>query len=373
MNKADCRKNGLKSEVREFNTHLDKIQSKVFHIYYKLLDRGEEISIENVRNYLTGKAKVRPKMILAIFREHNSKINQLIGKGFSKSTVTKYQTCYDHTVNFIRDKYGKKDLEIQKINYEFITEYEFWLKSKKSCAHNNVMKYLTNFKKIVLICVKNGWLATDPFSNYRMSRHNVNREALTELELERFAGKIHENESLNRVRDVFLFCCFTGLCYTDVYQLKSTHLIYGINREMWLVFNRGKTGAQCRIPLLPLPLKILKNYLQQPECQTSDRLLPVLSNQKTNLYLKQIAALCKIDKHLTFHLARHTFATTVTLTNGVPIESVSKMLGHTSMKTTQIYAKIVNKKISEDMNLPKAKLSTYVISGDLQSTFVEER
>lgn len=219
------------------------------------------------------------------------------------------------------------------------------------------MKYLTNFKKIVMICVKNGWLARDPFSNFQMSRKAVNRVALTEAELNRIAEKDFGNDRLNQVRDVFLFCCFTGLAYIDVYKLNRKDIIDGIDNEKWLVIERQKTESQSRIPLLPVALEILDRYADHPHCEAKGKLLPVSSNQKTNAYLKEIADLCRIEKYLTFHLARHTFATTVTLTNGVPIESVSKMLGHSSIKTTQIYAKIVDRKISDDMKVLKAKLS----------------
>jgi len=353
-NNISCRRTGTKSDTKEFNAYLATVQSKVYQVYRSLLETGAELNAENVRNMLTG-VSGRPKMILEIFKDHNHKLNQLIGKGFAKSTLTKYKTCYDHTSEFIQCKYGKSDLDIQKLNYEFISEFDFWLKSQKSCGHNTVMKYLTNFKKIVMICVKNGWLNQDPFANYKMSRQVVNRSALTEAELGRIAGKDFENERLNQVRDIFLFSCFTGLAYIDVYNLSRQQIIEGINGELWIVVNRQKTNSESRVPLLPTALQILERYADHPQCVIVGRLLPVLSNQKLNAYLKEIADVCRIDKRLTFHLARHTFATTVTLTNGVPIESVSKMLGHSSIKTTQIYAKIVDRKISEDISILKIK------------------
>jgi hypothetical protein len=270
-NNVLCRKIGMKSDVREFNAYLDAIQSKVYEIHRRLVDKGEDFTAENVRDIHSG-VSARSKMILEVFADHNQKIKQLIGKGFSLSTVTKYKTCYDHTSEFIKNRYGKSDLDIQKLNYEFISEYEFWLKSEKCCAHNTVMKYLTNFKKIVMVCVKNGWLERDPFSNYKMSRQNVNRSALTEIELESIAQKDFENERLNQVRDVFLFCCFTGLAYIDVYKLGRQQIIEGVDGEMWLVVNRQKTDSQSRIPVLPLALQILDKYSDHPQCVVSARL-----------------------------------------------------------------------------------------------------
>lgn len=244
------------------------------------------------------------------------------------------------------------------MGYEFITDFEHWLKSQKKCAHNTTIKYLINLKKVVLIEVKNGWLAKDPFTGFKMSRANVNRHALTDSELAKIVEKDFENTRLNQVRDIFVFCCYTGLAYSDVNKLNRKDIIDGYAGEKWLVINRQKTDSQSRVPLLPPALQIRENYQHHPLSVVKDQLLPVLSNQKINSYLKEIGDVCRIDKPITFHLARHTFATTVTLTNGVPIESVSKMLVNSSLKTTQIYAKIVDRKISEDMNLLKGKLSS---------------
>lgn len=218
------------------------------------------------------------------------------------------------------------------------------------------MKYLINFKKVVLIGVKNGWISKEPFAGYKMTRESVNRSALTEKELAKIAGKDFENLGLNQVRDIFVFCCYTGLAYVDVSKLTSRNIIDGYGREKWLTIDRQKNDSQARIPLLAPALKILKAYKDHPQCQNTDSVLPVLSNQKMNSYLKEIGDLCRINKQITFHLARHKLATMVTLTNGVPIESVSKMLGHSSIKTTQIYAKIGDKKISEDMQILQSKL-----------------
>ena len=211
------------------------------------------------------------------------------------------------------------------------------------------MKYLTNFKKIVTICIKKGWLVRDPFSNFQISLRKVNREALTPVELQNISNKDLGNPRLEHVRDIFIFCCYTGLAYADVYKLKRSEIIGGVDGEKWLSIKRQKTDAPSRIPILPMAQIVFDKYACHPECIAKDKVLPVLSNQKMNSYLKEIGDVCRINKPITFHLARHTFAMTVTLTNGVPIESVSKMLGHRNIKTTQHYAKIVDKKISDDM------------------------
>jgi len=263
--------------------------------------------------------------------------------------LSRYKTTLDHSRDFISWKYKADDIDIFKLNHEFITDFEYWLKSVRNIGHNTAIKYLATFKKIVIICIKNGWLPRDPFHAYKMSKREVDRTALTAEELSKISKKKFDHERLGQVRDIFLFCCYTGLAYIDVFKMSRSEIITGIDGEKWLVIKRQKTDSPSRIPLLPQALSILKKYDKDPQCEIKGQLLPVLSNQKMNSYLKEIAVLCRINKVITFHLARHTFATTVTLTNGVPMESVSKMLGHRNLKTTQQYAKIVDVKVSEDM------------------------
>jgi integrase len=217
------------------------------------------------------------------------------------------------------------------------------------------MKYLANFKKVVLLCIKNGWLERDPFAGFKFTKKEVERPYLTAVELQEMASKEFKAERLTLVRDIFLFCCYTGLAYVDVKKLKRTEIGVGVDGERWIFTKRQKTDTASRIPLLPTSLRLLEKYKHHPQCENG-RLLPVLSNQKMNAYLKEIADACGIDKTLTFHVARHTFATTVTLSNGVPIETVSKMLGHTNIRTTQHYAKVLDIKVSEDMKALREKL-----------------
>ena len=203
----------------------------------------------------------------------------------------------------------------------------------------------------------NGWLTKDPFANYKSKVKEVIREFLTEQEIQSLMEKEFVSERLELVRDIFVFSCFSGLAYIDVKQLSKDNIVLGIDGDKWINKNRQKTDTNSKIPLLPTAQYILDKYANHPVCVNEDKLLPIFSNQKMNAYLKEIATVCGINKELTFHIARHTFATTVTLSNGVPIETVSKMLGHTNLKTTQHYAKILDKKISEDMQILKAKFN----------------
>ena len=294
-------------------------------------------------------------MLMEIFKYHNQQMGELVGREFAPGTYERYCTSYKHTLSFLQWKYNVTDIDINQLNFEFITEYEFWLKSTRKCDHNSTMKYLSNFRKIINRCIRNGWLQRDPFLGFKMTKREIDRIALTEFELQALALKQFSIERLSVVRDIFLFSCYSGLAYADVKKLKRSEIFIGIDGQKWLFSKRQKTDIAARIPLLPSALTIIDRYENCTQCITTDRVLPVLSNQKMNAYLKEIADLCGISKNLTYHIARHTFATTVTLSNGVPIETVSKMLGHRNLKTTQHYAKILDIKISEDMKSLRSK------------------
>jgi site-specific recombinase XerD len=219
------------------------------------------------------------------------------------------------------------------------------------------MKYIRNVKKVINQTVLNDWLPRNPFAQFKCSTHAVIREILDEAELSTLYNKEFQHERLAEVRDIFLFCCFTGYAFIDVFKLKRTDVAKGIDGDCWIFTRRTKTNTVSNVPLLPQAEEIVRKYENHPKCVQSDKLLPVNSNQKMNAYLKEIAVMCGINKELTMHIARHTFATTVTLSNGVPIESVSKMLGHKKLATTQIYAKVLEHKVSEDMQKLKQKFT----------------
>jgi site-specific recombinase XerD len=347
-NMAAGRAIGTKEDARALNAHLDTLQAKVYEAQRQLIADNEEVTIENLKLKLEGK-RARTKMFVEVFREHNEKLKQLVNKDFSEGTLERYETALTHTVSFLQWKFKISDIDIQELNYQFATEMEFWLKSVRNVSHNTAVKYISNVKKIINICLKNGWLNKDPFLGYKMSKREVVREILSEEEIDIISAKTFAVERLTVIRDLFLFSCYTGLAYADVKKLKRNEIAKGIDGEQWIFTQRKKTDAPSRIPLLPQALKILQKYESHPLCVSKEVLLPMPSNQKMNAYLKEIADLCGIAKKMTFHTARHTFATTITLTNGVPIETVGKMLGHRNLKTTQHYAKIIDKKVSEDM------------------------
>ncbi len=351
---ASGRATGNKEDSRALNNFLDTLNSKAHEARRILIDSNKQVTAQALKDLLTGIDAER-KMILEIFQHHNDQVKELVGQEFASGTLERYCTSLDHTRSFMKWKYGIDDMDVRKLNYEFISEYAFWLKSIRRCNHNTTMKYLANFKKIVLIALKNGWIQKDPFIGFKLSKREVERPFLTDQELLTIENKQFPTDRLNYVKDIFIFSCFTGLAYADVKKLKRTEIANGVDGEQWIFTHRQKTETSSRIPLLPTALAILEKYNDHPLCQNKDMLLPILSNQKMNAYLKEIADVCGINKNLTFHIARHTFATTVTLSNGVPIETVSKMLGHKNLHTTQHYAKILDIKVSNDMQMLKKK------------------
>ena len=347
---------GTTEEARSINSYLDMMKSKVFDAQMQMMHRNELLTIDNFKEKLLG-TELRSRMLIPIFQDHNNKIKELVGKEYAPGTLERYKTSLSHTVEFLQWKYKISDIEITKIDHAFITDYEFWLRSVRNCANNTAVKYIKNFSKIIKICLANNWIDRNPFSNYKSKVKEVERVYLTEKEIQNIIEKDFKTERLSLVRDIFLFSCFTGLAYIDVKNLTKSHISIGIDGEKWIFTHRQKTESASKIPILPVTQMIIDKYSDHPQSNSEDKLLPILSNQKMNAYLKEIAGVCEIEKELTFHIARHTFATTVTLTNGVPIESVSKMLGHKSLRTTQHYAKVLDKKVSEDMMVLRDKFN----------------
>ena len=347
---------GSSEEARTINNYLDLMKSKVFDIQMELIHKNEELSLENFKSRILGTHQ-RERMIIPIYQNHNDKIEDLIGNGYAYGTLERLKISLKHLQEFIQWKYNLSDISINKIDYAFVSEFEFYLRSIKKCNNNTAVKYVRNFRKIIKICLDNDWLDKNPCSRYEGKMKEVERDFLTEEELNRIYNKRFSSERLTLVKDIFIFSCFTGLAYVDVKGLKKDHIAIGIDGEKWIFKNRQKTDTKSKIPVLPIAQEIIQKYSDHPKCLNEDSVLPILTNQKMNAYLKEIGDLCDISKEITFHMARHTFATSVTLTNGVPIETVSKMLGHKNIQTTQHYAKILDKKVSEDIQVLRDKFS----------------
>jgi site-specific recombinase XerD len=343
---------GNSIEAKTLNVYLKTLEQQVYDCHYLMMKEEDIVTSEGLKSKLLG-TDITTRMLIPIFQDHNDKVEALVGQDFAPGTLERYKTSLKHTQEFLNWKYKTSDIDITKIDHAFIMDYDFWLRSVRKCANNTAVKYIKNFKKIIRLCMANGWLSKDPFLGYKAKLKVVERPYLTKEEIKTVYEKDFASDRLNQVRDIFLFSCYTGLAYIDVKKLSKSNINLGIDGHKWIFTHRQKTDTSTRVPLLPLAQELILKYEDNPECVNLDILFPVLSNQKMNSYLKEIASVCGINKELTFHIARHTFATTVTLSNGVPIESVSKMLGHTNIKTTQHYAKILDKKVSDDMSVLK--------------------
>lgn len=339
---------GNSEEARTINKYFDVLLSRILEIERNLVLSGESFDATDVKNLLTGKQDTE-RYLIPIFQEHNNRIEKLIGKEYALATLKNYKTCLSHLKKFLWSFYKKSDINIKKIEPAFLNDFDFFLRTVAKCNNNSTVKHTKNLAKILKICHHNNWIEKDLVMYYKGKFNEVTANFLTDEEIKTMLDKDFSGQGLNLVRDIFIFSCYTGLAYIDIYNLTKDHISTGIDGNLWIMTNRQKTNTASNIPLLPIPEEIIRKYENHPIALQSEKLLPVYTNQKINEYLKTIADNCEINKKLTFHVARHTFATTVTLANNVSMESVSKMLGHKSIKTTQHYAKILDKKVSEDM------------------------
>ncbi|QEM06303.1 site-specific integrase [Mucilaginibacter rubeus] len=363
---------GNTEDARSLNAHLDSILAKLKRIHTRLLDSEEEISADTLRNELDGKGK-KSKMLLEIFSDHNKQMESLIGRGFGANTHKTFKSSLKHAREFVEWKFKRPDYELRKVDFNFIKDYDFFLRTEKNCIPISADKYVKHLKKIILLCLANRWIVVNPFLHYKSTAKPSPRTFLTKHELDVIRNKALSIERLNLVRDIFIFSCYTGLAYIDVQKLTPNEIAQGDDGKLWVFTKRHKTDTPSHIPLLKEALEIIENYKDHPVCVRRSLLLPVLTNQRMNSYLKEIGDLCGITKTLTFHMARHTFATTITLSNGVPMETVSKMLGHNSIKTTQHYAKVLDSKTSEDMQKLEERLyDKATTTGNFEATGPEQ-
>jgi site-specific recombinase XerD len=346
---------GTSPEATEINDYLTSIRGQLFMHQRELQEAGKQITAKVLLNTFLGIGEKQWSLV-ELFEDHNNNLKQLIGKEFSPLTLQRYDAALKHIRNYCTIQYNNEKLPLSEVNNKFITGFDFYLKTVAKCQHNSSMKHIKALKKVIRIGLANDYIRKDPFVSYRITQKNVEREYLTQAEIDTIISKQINIQRLDVIRDLFIFECYTGLAYKDLEALKKENIEIGIDGHKWIVIRRGKTGVTCRIPIFPVSESIIKKYAAHAEVLISGKLLPVPSNQKMNAYLKELASICGIDKDLHTHLARHTYATTVTLSNGIPIETVSKLLGHRKMQTTQIYAKVIDKKVEDDIDMLRAKL-----------------
>ncbi|MNE32206.1 Tyrosine recombinase XerD [compost metagenome] len=300
--------------------------------------------------------------LVSLMEYHNEQQLHKLAPG----TMKNYHTTQRYVKIFLTEKLHRNDIFLSQLTYKFILDFERYLFNyvpkdhQKPLNNNGIMKHIERLRKMINMAVKLDWLSKDPFTSFKKHFDKVERESLNSKEITALANKEFTIERLRHVRDMFLFSCYTGLSYIELAELTPNKIVTGIDGGLWISTSRAKTDTGVRVPLLPQAIELMEKYRDDPRALNNGTVFPVISNQRMNGYLKEIADLSGITKTLTFHIARHTFATTVTLSNGVPIESVSKMLGHTSIRTTQIYAKVVEQKLSEDMRKLEQRMSTIV-------------
>ncbi|MFD2588333.1 site-specific integrase [Croceitalea marina] len=344
-----CRAKETSENLILLNTYLDDVHSEVLNAHKQLHSERKLITAKAIKLRYFGEDEERMSLMKAV-EYHNKNINHALKPG----TLKNYFSTEKYLQEFLREKFKTDDIYLIQLDYRFIVNFENYIrtykpkKARRTCTNNGVMKHMERLMKIVNLSLRMEWLEKDPFRNYRLRFVKSERSYLTERELKLIEDTSFMPIGFKRVKDIFLFSCYTGLSYVDIKELKPNQILIGIDGNQWIHTKRAKTDEPVKIPLLPMAKAILEKY--QEESIMTDELLPVYSNQKTNQILKEIANTCGIHKNITFHTARHTFATTVTLSNGVPIETVSKLLGHTKLSTTQIYARVLQKKVGEDMN-----------------------
>jgi site-specific recombinase XerD len=349
---------GNKESAKSLNHYLKELESRIIQIYQEFQIKKIPITADALKHELLG-AETKEHTISMLFEYHNEKYRNVLAWG----TLKNYFTTQKYVMAFAKSQYGKDDFFLQDINYRFLNEFELYLINyepqdhHKPLGNNGIMKHLERLRKVINLALRMEWIIKDPFSKFNLRYKKVDRICLTPAELKRIEKKQFDIPRLSYICDLFVFACYTGLSYIDTINLKNHDIVIGIDEEYWISISRQKTQQKSNVPLLPQALEIIRKYMDPDRSYAKGKIFPLISNQKLNVYLKEIAIICKIKKNLTFHLARHTFATTVTLLNGVPIETVSKMLGHASLKTTQIYAKVVEQKVSNDMKELRRKLS----------------
>ncbi|MDA9555663.1 site-specific integrase [Pelobium sp.] len=343
--------------LKSLNSYLEEIRCRLTSSYQDFVLESEFVNAEAVKNRFLG-IEEQKHTLISLMDYHNLLMIEILAPG----TMKNYYTTQKYLKEFVSKQFKKEDLYLTELNYEFITHFEYFLRKhqpvdhQKGMTNNGVMKHLERFRKVIRLSVKMEWLDKDPFVMFKLKMNKVERGFLTKEELFSIEDKLIKIPRVQFARDVFVFSCYTGMAYIDVMQLTPQNIIKGIDGNQWIKTFREKTDTAVNVPLLPKALDIVEIYKNHPRSIAHGTIFPVISNQKLNSYLKEIGDICGIQKNLTFHLARHTFATSVTLSNGVPIETVSKMLGHTSIRTTQIYAKVVEHKVSFDMDVLKNKL-----------------
>ncbi|UMB52453.1 site-specific integrase [Lutibacter sp. A64] len=357
--KSKSKIKGNSQEARVINNYIDQTQASIFKAYQELVNERKLITAEAIKARFLGTDQ-QYYSLQNIIDYHNTNFAHKL----NKATLGLYKTTQSYLMEFVLKEYKTSDIYLRDLNYSFVVQFDNFLRgyklsrNKKRIGNNTIIKHIQRLRKMVTMAFHMEWIERDPFVKYKPSFIKKEREFLSKKELESIENYSTDIERLDLVKDLFIFSSYTGIAYVDIMKLKKDNVVFGIDGNKWIITKRQKTNTPVKIPILDQAQYLIDKYRNNERAALNGTVFPALSNQKLNSYLKEIADACKIKKNLTFHMARHTFATTVTLTNGVPIETVSKILGHTKIATTQIYARVIERKVSDDMNALKVLLNT---------------
>lgn len=342
----------------EINAALDIFRARALEIRTQIQQEGREVSVQEIKRRLTQATATR--MFLQEFGNYCDVRQKEVGIQITRLTANKFKRVHRYLTEYTRTEYKKEDLPLPFIDHEYVYGFKIFIQTRYKCGNNGAVNLLKALRNFLLYCQRNEWLEKNPMRDLKLKvETNGIRAHLSKSELERMIAKEIPNDRLSRVRDVFVFCCLTGLAFSDADSLKTEHIGSDDAGNMWIHKPRQKTSVMSVIPLLPYARRILERYSVDSACMERGKLLPVCSNQRMNSYLKELAAICHIDKLLTTHCARHTYATEIALSHGVPMETVSRMLGHSRVGTTQIYAQVTDDKIDTDTQALDEKISQY--------------
>lgn len=344
---------GKSKTALSINATLDKTCVAIHSAYRELSLKNNNVSALEVKNAFQGIASEQDTLV-KYFEAHNEKFLQNVGINRAEGTYKRFLTSLGHLKRFMRKKYNISDIPFQALTPSFVTDYDYYLRIELGLACGTIINTIVHLRRIIKIAINNGLVRSDPFMDYKYIAQEPVPKSLTSDELDTLIKAKLSRPNLNFIRDMFLFSSFTGIAFSDIRNLTAKNISKAEDRVWWIHLNRKKTGAPCDIPLLEIPLQLIKKYRGIAK---EGRLFPMISCSKTNIYLKRIAKECGINKRVTFHMARHCYASVITLSQGVPLETVGELLGHTDWRATRIYAQVSNDKIGEDMQLLNKRLS----------------
>lgn len=347
------RATGKSKTATAVNAALDKIRVAIHSSYRDLLAKKENVSAEEVKNAFQGIASEQDTLV-KYYEVHNENFLKNVGVNRTMETYKRYGISLAHLKRFMRKKYNVGDMSFRALTPSFVADYDYYLRVELRFAPQTIVNTIGQLRRIVKMAINNGLIRNDPFMDYEYITSPIVPKSLTAEELDKLINATLSRPNLNFIRDMFLFSSFTGIAFSDMRNLTGQNLSVAEDGIRWVHLKRKKTGAPCHIPLLEIPLQLIEKY---KGIAKDERLFPMISCSKTNIYLKRIAKECSIDKPITFHQARHCYASVVTLSQGVPLETVGELLGHTDWRATRIYAQVNTEKIDEDMRRLNKRLS----------------